>query len=157
ENFVEANAVTVVDVTVLRENDVPVDFVVRQHRLRLPQIPRETGRPQDRAGNRTFEALLGGDLADADSAFAPDRVAGKQLVVFGNTALDDIEHFEDARLPTVGKVGGDTTRADVVAVHPQSGNELEQPQDFFALAPAVEHHRHRADVHAVRGLEQQVR
>ena len=42
-------------------------------------------------------------------------------------------------------------------VHPQAGDVLEVAQHLFALAPAVEHHRHRADVHAVRRLEQQVR
>ena len=42
-------------------------------------------------------------------------------------------------------------------VHPQAGDHLEQAQHLFTLAPAVEHHRHRADVHAVGRLEQQVR
>ena len=34
---------------------------------------------------------------------------------------------------------------------------LEQAQRVLALAPAVDHHRHRAEVHAVGGLEQEVR
>ena len=63
----------------------------------------------------------------------------------------------DPLLPTVGKVGGDATGTDEVVVHPQAGDVLEVAQHLFALAPAVEHHRHRADVHAVRRLEQQVR
>ena len=59
--------------------------------------------------------------------------------------------------PAVGQVGGDAAGADVVVVHPQAGDLLEEAQDLLALAPAVEHHRHGAEVHAVGGQEQQVR
>jgi len=31
-----------------------------------------------------------------------------------------------------------------------------KPESHLTLAPAVDHHRHRADVHPVRRLEQQV-
>jgi hypothetical protein len=42
-------------------------------------------------------------------------------------------------------------------VHPQARDHLEQPQRLFPLAPAVDHHRHGPEVHAVGGEEQQVR
>jgi hypothetical protein len=42
-------------------------------------------------------------------------------------------------------------------VHPQAGDLLEEAKHLLALAPAVEHHRHRPEVHAVGGHEQQVR
>ena len=58
--------------------------------------------------------------------------------------------------PAVGQVGGHAAGADVVVVHPQAGDLLEDPQALLAVAPAVDHHRHRADVHAVGGEEQQV-
>ena len=51
--------------------------------------------------------------------------------------------------PAVGQVGGHAAGADEVVVHPQAGDLLEEAQHLLALAPAVEHHRHRADVHAV--------
>ena len=41
-------------------------------------------------------------------------------------------------------------------VHPQARDHLEEPEPLLAVAPAVDHHRHRADVHAVGGEEQQV-
>ena len=71
-----------------------------------------------------------------------------------STVVAQLEH---ALLPAVGQVGRDAAGTDEVVVHPQAGDELEEAQHLFALAPAVEHHRHRADVHAVRRLEQQVR
>jgi hypothetical protein len=59
-------------------------------------------------------------------------------------------------LPSVGQVGGDPTGADEVVVHAKAGDLLEEAKGQLALAPAVDHHRHRADVHPVRGLKQQV-
>jgi hypothetical protein len=41
-------------------------------------------------------------------------------------------------------------------IHPQAGDLLEEPQHLFALAPAVDHHRHRAEVHAVGRHEEQM-
>ena len=58
--------------------------------------------------------------------------------------------------PAGGEVGGDAAGADVVVVHPQAGDLLEEPQHLLALAPAVDHHRDRAEVHAVGGHEQQM-
>ena len=68
-----------------------------------------------------------------------------------------LEEPQHVVAPAVGQVGGDAAGADVVVVHPQAGDLLEEPQHLLALAPAVEHHRHGADVHAVGGQEQQVR
>ena len=77
---------------------------------------------------------------------------------YSPTPRSTVSHSSsDALLPTVGKVGRDAAGPDEVVVHPQPGDVLEEAQHLFALAPAVEHHRHRADVHAVRRLEQQVR
>ena len=103
------------------------------------------------------ERLLGADHADADRALAPDRVLGEQLGVLADAALDLVARLEHRLAPAVGQVGGETADADVVVVHPQAGDRLEQPQRELALAPAVDHHRHRAEVHAVGRLEQQVR
>ena len=97
------------------------------------------------------------DEPDADRALAPDRVLREQLVVLADAVLDGVAQLEHALLPTVGQVGRDAAGPDEVVVHAQAGDELEEAQHLFALAPAVEHHRHRADVHAVRRLEQQVR
>ena len=72
-------------------------------------------------------------------------------------ALDLVADLRASPPPAVGEVGRDAAGADEVVVHPQAGDRLEQAQRLLALAPAVDHHRHRAEVHAVRRLEQQVR
>ena len=41
-------------------------------------------------------------------------------------------------------------------VHPQAGDLLEEAQNFLAFTPPVNHHRHRAKIHAVGRHKQQV-
>ncbi len=47
--------------------------------------------------------------------------------------------------------------AEIAGHHALAGEHLEDPQDLFALAEAVEEHRHRADVDGVRAQPDQVR
>jgi len=157
EDLVEADLVAVEDVAVRGVDHVEVDVVVGEVRLRLAEVPREAGGPQDGTGGVEGQRLLRGDHADADGALAPDRVLGQQGVVLGDAPFDLVAQLEHVVLPAVGKVGGQSAGADEVVVHPQPGDGLEQPKRLLALAPAVDHHRHRAEVHAVGGLEQEVR
>ncbi len=60
-------------------------------------------------------------------------------------------------MPAVGEVRGDAAGPNEVVVHAQPGDGLEQTERHFAFTPAVDEHRHRADVAAVGGLEQEVR
>ena len=41
-------------------------------------------------------------------------------------------------------------------VHAQAGDHFEEPEHLLAFPPTEDHHRHRAQVHAVGGLEQEV-
>ena len=109
-------------------------------------------------GHAERERLLGGDDADADRALEPDRVLGEQLVVLVDARLDEVA---DVRAPTSCQPSGRSA-----AIPPgrmklwfmrRPGDHLEHAQRLLALAPAVEHHRDRAEVHAVRRLEQEVR
>jgi hypothetical protein len=78
-------------------------------------------------------------------------------VSYSVSSADELHQTEHVAAPAIGQIRGDTAGPDVVVVHPQAGDLLEEPQDLFALAPAVEHHRHGPDVHAVGRQEQQVR
>src|SRR5262249_25108370 len=122
EDLVEPDLIAVEHVAVVGVDHVEVDVVVREIRLRAPEVPREAGGPQDRPGDAQPEGLLGGDHTDTHGAFAPDRVVGEQLVVVVHAALDDLAELERLVLPAVGKIGGDTAGADVVVVHPQPGD-----------------------------------
>ena len=96
------------------------------------------------------------DHADALQPLAPDRLAGHQRVVLVEPRRDQVEQAQHVVAPPGREVGGDAAGTDVVVVHPQPGDLLEEAQHLLPLAPAVDHHRHRAEVHAVGGEEQQV-
>ena len=70
---------------------------------------------------------------------------------------DQLEQVLDVGLPTVGEIGRHTAGADVVMVHAKAGDLLKEPENFLSFPPAVDHHRHGAEVHAVGGHEQQMR
>ena len=67
EDLVEPDLVPVEDVAVLRVDHVEVDVVVREVRLGSPQVPRETGGAQDRAGRVQGDGLLRRDHARSGS------------------------------------------------------------------------------------------
>ena len=102
-------------------------------------------------------ASCGGDDADALEPLPVDRLTGEEHVVLVEARRHAVEERQHVVAPAVGQVGGHAAGPDEVVVHPQAGDRLEEPEALLALAPAVEHHRHRADVHAVGGEEQQVR
>src|SRR5207245_624555 len=58
--------------------------------------------------------------------------------------------------PTVVEIGGHTAGTDVVVVHAQTADALEEGQYQLALPPAVDHHRHGPQVHPVGGKEEQM-
>ena len=155
-DLVQADGVAVEGVAVGADHDVEVQLVVGQVGLVPAQVPGVAGGAQDGPGGPEGQGLVGGDDPDALQALPPDGLAGHQGVVLLQPGRDEVEQGQDASSPAVGQVGGHATGADVVVVHPQAGDRLEEAQDLLALAPAEEHHRDRAEVHAVGGQEEQV-
>ena len=125
-------------------------------RHRAAQVPREPGRPQDGPRRRKGERLLGGDHADPLGALPPDRLSGQELVVLVEARREGVANGQHVVTPAVREIGGDAARTDVVVIHPQAGDLLEEGQHRFAVAEAVDHHRDGAQVHPVGGEEQQV-
>jgi hypothetical protein len=156
EDLIEPDLIAVEHVAVLGIDHVEVDVFVREVRLRLSQIPREAGGPQDGTGRAQGERLLGRDEPDTDGPLAPDRVLAQQSVILGHAALDRLAQRQRVLLPVVRHVGGDAARTDEVVVHPEAGDRLKKAECELALAPAVDDHRHRAEVQPVGGLEQEV-
>ena len=156
-DLVEADRVAVVAVAVRADDDIEIDLVVGEVGLIAAKVPGVAGRSKDRTGGRQGECLIGVQRADALQAFTPDRLPGHEDVVLLEARRQQFKQRLDLTLPAIGKIGGDTTGADVVVVHPQARDLFEEAEDFFALTPAVDHHRHGTEIHAVRGHEQQVR
>ena len=158
EDLVEADLVAIEDVAVLGVDHVEVDLVVREVRLRAAGGP--TAKPVERRIGPVAPSASASSVVSTPMPTVRSRQIGLSLsnsLYSLHPPLDLLADLERVLLPTVGKVGGHTTGPDVVVVHPQAGDALEQPERVLAFAPAVDHHRHRAEVHAVRRLEQQVR
>ncbi len=121
------------------------------------KVPGDAGRAQDRPGDAERDRLLRGDDADTLRALAEDRLLGEEDVVLVEAGRDQVEQAQHVVAPARRQVGGDTTGPDVVVVHPQAGDLLEEPQQLFTLAPAVDDHRHCAEIQPVRREEEQMR
>ena len=155
-DLVEPDGVAVEGVAVRADDDVEVDLRVLHVRHAAADVPVDAGRAQHRAGGGEGDGLGRRDHADALQPLPPDRLAGHQRVVLVEPRRDQLEQPQHVVAPARRQVGGDATDADEVVVHPQAGDLLEEAQHLLALAPAVDHHRHGAEVHAVGGQEQQV-
>jgi hypothetical protein len=155
-DLVEPDRVSVEGVAVRADDHVEVDLVVVQVRHVATEVPGDAGRAQDRSGRAERQCLLRCDDTDALESFAPDRLAGHQDVVLVEPFGDQLEQAQHVVAPPGREIGGKSSGPDEVVVHPQPGDLLEEAQHLFPLAPAVDHHRHRTEVHAVGGHEQQV-
>ena len=91
---------------------------------------------------------------DALGALLPDGLAGEEDLVLVEALGEDVEDAADVVAPAGGEVGGHAAGPDVVVVHPQPGDLLEEGQDRLPLPEAVDHHRDRAEVHPVGGQPQ---
>ncbi len=156
-DLVEPDGESVERVAVGAADDVELDLVVGEVGLVATQIGRNAGGAEQWSGGREGHGFFWAENTDALQAVAPDRLPGHQDVVLLEAGRQHLHGPQHLVAPAVGQVGGHTAGADVVVVHPQAGDRLEEPQDLLALAPAVDHHRHGAEVHAVGGHEQQVR
>ena len=155
-NLVEANRIAVESVAVGADHHVEVDVVVVQVGLITSQVPLHTGRAQDRAGGAEGERLCWGDHTNTLETFAPDRLAGHQDVVLLQTFGEHVEQTQYVVTPPGRQVSSKAAGAHEVVVHPQAGDLLEEAQNLFALAPAVDHHRHSTKVHAIGCHEEQM-
>src|SRR5207249_11712325 len=76
--------------------------------------------------------------------------------VLVNTAREDVDERLDALLPTTRRLERQAADAKITGHHALPGIHLEDAQDVFALAEAVEKYRHGADVDSVRPEPHQV-
>ena len=143
-------------IPVATDGNVEFDLVVGQIRHVSAKIPTASGCAKKWASGAKRQAL--GFVQDADTlqTVTPQRLTVHERVVLIETGHDRIEIFDEILLPPIVQVCCHASRADVVVVHSQTRGLLEEPQQRLALAPAVNDHRHRAEVEAVGRHEQQV-
>ena len=140
----------------LPDDHVEIHLVVGQVGLVPAQVPGHPGGAQQRAGDPEADGDVGVDGADALGALLEDGLAGEQVVVLVHALGDGFADGQDIVAPPVGQVGRHTAGAEVVVVHPQPGDLLEEAEQHLPLPPSVDEHVDGADVRAAGGEEEHV-
>src|SRR5487761_2052402 len=149
-NLVEANRVSVERVADGADDDIKVDFVVREIRHRAAKVPGHTRRSQDWPSRRHCKRKLGGDHSHTFSTLTKVLLAVQKMVLVVDPGLDRVDHRNDIVLPAVREIRGNATGADVVVVHPQTGGLLEEREQHVPFTKSEDHHRRRCEVHSIR-------
>ena len=130
-----------------------LDAAVRED---LANVVVETGGPGVRAGYAIGTRFGRGDHTDALGAVDEYRVLVEQRLVIGEAGADSVDDVLDVGLPSLRQVGGNSSRPDVVVVHSEARDPLEELEDHLSLSPAVEHDRQRSDVEPEGGQPEEV-
>ena len=136
-----------------------VEFVVLESAVGvgLAQIPRQSGRAQDRASDSQRHTSSQVEVADALRAAQPDRVVDEQVVHIRGTFPKDLDRCDDVLLDALGQVVRNTAGSDVRVVHANAGDRLEQVQHKLAVAESDGHTGQRAQFHTAGGDGNHVR
>jgi hypothetical protein len=116
----------------------------------------QAGGAQHGPGDAQVEHVFERDVADALGAAGPDAVAGEQFLVLVDARGKDVDEVLHALLPAARVRQRQSADAEVAGHHALPGEHLEDAQNFFALAEAVEEHAHGADVDGVRAEPHQM-
>ena len=84
------------------------------------------------------------------------RVVGQQFFVLVDARGEDVDEILHALLPAARMRQRQAADAEIAGHHALAGEHLEDAQNFFALAEAVEEHAHRADIDGVRAQPHQM-
>src|SRR5712691_11154668 len=96
-------------------------------------------------------------MPDTLETFNPDSVAGQQSFVFIHPRRKDVDKLLYFFKKSQGRIQGKTTHAKIGSHHALSADHLEDTQNFFALAEAIQENRHRADIEGMGSQPDQVR
>ena len=116
--------ITVVAVPIDADGDVKVDLVIGVIRLRLADIPRNTGPAEHHTSEAHVQCLRGGDNTNALGTRLPDSVIREQLLGLVNAVTELRGPLVDIVEEAKRNVLMDTARADVSSVETGTGNSL---------------------------------
>ncbi len=104
------------------------------------------------------EALVDGELADADGAGLPDGVVGHEALVLVEAGGEGAQDVGDALGEGGRDVAPDAAGADVGGGEAGAGDELENVEQLLALAEGVHEHgvAHAGGVHDVGAEPEEV-
>ena len=133
-----------------------VEFFVTGIGLALADVPGHSGGADHGAGDAHIQHGFQRHKANALGAANPDRVAVQQTFVLVHIFIETVDEFADGFVPAARRFQGESADAEITGHHPLAGEHLEDAEDVFAFAEAVEEHGHRADIERVRAQPHQM-
>ena len=155
-HLLHADDVAGPDVAAVRDGDVELELLVAGVGHVAADVQVDAGGAQRRAGDAEGDGVRGGEVADALEAAHPDGVAGEQVFVFGRSWGEVMSRKSWMLVEVERRLERDAADAEVAGHHALAGDGLEDAQELFALAEAVEEDGERADVHGVRAEPDEV-
>src|SRR5437763_4380689 len=124
--------------------DFEVELVIARIWLLLACINGQSGGAQHRTGHSKVEHVVERHIADALRAAHPDRIASEEILILVDAAGKDVDEFPNSLPPAARRRKSQPADAKVTGHHALAGEHLENAQDLFALAEAVQKHAHRS-------------
>src|SRR5574341_100817 len=126
--------------------DVEIELGVDRVRLVLPQVERNAGSPQVRAGEPVGDRVLRGDDCDVGEPVDEKLVVGDQVVVLVDLRLEVVEELLRLLEEAGREVGRDAADPGVVVRQPVPAEHLEEVVDLRPLPDPVEEGSERPHV-----------
>ena len=143
-------------VAVLLDADLEVQLGVDATGVVAPQVDVDARAPRDRSADAVGDGLLGRDVPDAVHAGNEDPVAGEELVVLLEPAREVAQELPALLAEAHGQVVPEPADSHIVVEQTLSGDRLQQVQQHFPFAEAVQEQRDRAQVQAEGPQPQQM-
>ena len=165
-HLLDTAEVSVVAIAIFADGDIELDLsnrsvmwqiTLRSHthlvvlviRLDLSEIPRDTTSTQHDTAEAPVQGLLGSHYTNTNRPLLPDTVASNDLLNLVDTAAELSCPLEDIIKEAMGKVEGNTTRADVGGVEAGAGDALVELHELLALFEAPQEGGKTTNVHDV--------
>ena len=153
----EAHGEAVVVVADRADGDLEVEVAVGAVRRGLAQIPGIARGAQQRAGHAERQQRLGIERAGAAQALQHDLVGVEDRAVLVGALGHHLQELAQPALEAGRDVLDHAPDLEVARVHARAGGHLEQVEDLFALAQAVQEDRHGAEVERAGAQPDQMR
>src|SRR5246127_3197898 len=151
-----ANHVPVVSVAVGADGNFELILVVGRVGLSLAQVPLHAASAKKGTGGAESDAVGGTEHADVARAANPDTVAGQEIDIVLDAALEILAEALDVLLESLVCLVLQTANAESVRGEARATILFEDFEDFFALAEAVEERGESADVQSMSAEPNQV-
>src|SRR6185369_1265628 len=145
------------DVSVLMGRNLELEVLIPAVRHIASQVKVDAARSKNWTASAQFDYILGRNLRHTLGTSLPDRITCQQAFVLVNLFREAIDELLRTREPIQRRFHRKSADAEVRSKHALPTDCLENLQQLFALAEAIEEYCHRADIHGVRSQPHQVR